>query len=259
MNFRDIKENIGYFIFSSVKNFKAFFGRVNWEGLLSNTSDLTGLLPIIGYGIVMMSFIDFIYVIVPPQLQNPEWELNAISLFTEHSWVFLIGLGFVFTRYFRENEYDIRFLEIVFLRFIRWVILLMGIAFFALIPLTLLNTQRVLKVVNDQITEQRNNRVEQITQIEKRLASGVSAEQIKLFAKNINMSPDDLKLPTPQLKNTIQKNLASAKKTISQEAALNQRGQWKNRWKSSLRTVIALLIIGVTFVIVWLQIGRACI
>ena len=135
----------------------------------------------------------------------------------------------------------------------------MGIAFFALIPLTLLDTQRVLKVDNDQITQQKNNRVEQITQIEKRLASGVSAEQIKLFAKNINMSPDDLKLPTPQLKNTIQKNLASAKKTVSQEAALNQRGQWKNRWKSSLRTVIALLIIGVTFVIVWLQIGRACI
>jgi len=259
MNFRAIKKNIGYFIFSTVKNFRAFFGRVNWEGLLSNTSDLTGLLPIIGYGIVMMSFIDFIYVIVPPQFQNPEWELNAISLFTEHSWIFLIGLGFIFTRYFRDNKGDIRFLEIVFLRFIRWVILLMGIAFFALIPLTLLNTQRVLKVVNDQITEQRNNRVEQITQIEKRLASGVSAEQIKLFAKNINMSPDDLKLPTPQLKNTIQKNLASAKKRIFQEAALNQREQWKNRWKSSLRTVIALLIIGFTFVIVWLQIGRACI
>jgi hypothetical protein len=135
----------------------------------------------------------------------------------------------------------------------------MGIAFFALIPLTLLNTQRVLKVANDQITEQRNNSVEQITQIEKRIASGVSAEQIKLFAKNINMSPDDLNLPTPQLKNTIQKNLASAKKRISQQAFINQRGQWKNRWKSSLRTVIALLIIGVTFVIVWFQIGRACI
>ena len=74
-----------------------------------------------------------------------------------------------------------------------------------------------------------------------------------------NMSPDDLNLPTPQLKNTIQKNLASAKKRVSQEAAKNQQEQWKNRWKSSLRTVIALLIIGVTFVIVWLQIGRACI
>jgi hypothetical protein len=135
----------------------------------------------------------------------------------------------------------------------------MGIAFFALIPLTLLDTQRVLKVVNDQITQQKNNSVEQITQIEKRLASGVSAEQIKLFAKSINMSPDDLNLPTPQLKNTIQKNLASAKKRISQEAAKTQREQWKNRWKSSLRTVIALLIIGVTFVIVWLLIGRACI
>jgi hypothetical protein len=171
----------------------------------------------------------------------------------------LIGLGFIFTLYFRDNQGDIRFLEIVFLRFIRWVILLMGIAFFALIPLTLLNTQRVLKVANDQITEQRNNSVEQITQIEKRIASGVSAEQIKLFAKNINMSPDDLNLPTPQLKNTIQKNLASAKKRISQQAFINQRGQWKNRWKSSLRTVIALLIIGVTFVIVWFQIGRACI
>ncbi len=259
MNSRDITKNINYFVLSSIKNFRDFFGRVNWRGLLSNTGDLTGLLPIIGYGIMIMSFIDFIYVVIPPQIQNPEWELNAISLLTEHSWVFLIGLGFIFTRYFGENEYDIRFLEIVFLRFIRWLLLLLGIAFFALIPLVLLDTQRVLKLVNNQITQQKGNSIEQITQIEKRLASGVSTEQIKLLAKNINMSPEDLTLPAPQLKTAIEKNLTLAKNRISQEADQNRRKQWNIRWKSSSRTVIALLIIGVTFVIVWLKIGQACI
>jgi hypothetical protein len=238
MNTRDIKENINYFVFSSVKNFRNFFSRVNWRGMLSDTSDLTGLLPIIGYGIVIMSFVDFIYVVFPPQLQNPEWELNTISRLTEHCWVFLIGLGLIFTRYFSENQYDIRFLEIVFLRFIRWVILLMGIAFFALIPLVFLDTQRVLKSVNEQISQQKNGSIEQITQIEKRLASGVSGEQLKLFARNINLSPEDLNLPTPELKNVIQKNLASTKNRISQQAIQTERSQWKTRWKSSSRTVI---------------------
>ncbi len=246
--------NIRYIIHS----INGFFNRIDLRDVLSNTSDLTGLLPIIGYALVTMSFIDFIYTVVPLQLQNPEWELNTISALTEHSWVFLIGLGFIFARYFSDNQYDVRFLEIVYLRFIRWVILIMGIVFFIIIPLVFVDTQRIIKSVNDQITQQKNSGIEQITQIEKRLAAGTNAEQLQLFAKNINLSPEELNLPVPQLKNAITKNLTIAKNRISEGATQNQQQQRKRRWKNSLRTVIALVIISFTCVVVWFKIGQAC-
>ncbi|WP_199924364.1 MULTISPECIES: HpsJ family protein [unclassified Anabaena] len=257
MNMKNIRKSINFFFFSLVRNFIKFFRRVKLIGISFKSSDLTGLLPIIGYALVIMSFIDFIYVLSEFQLQNFESELNSIRAFTEHSWIFLIGLGFIFTRYFSENQYDIRFPEIIFQKIIRWIILLMGVAFFLAIPLVFVNTGRLLKSVNNQIIEQQKSNIEQISQIEKSLNSGVSTKQLKLFGKNINLSPKELNLPDPQIKNAITQNLLIAKRRISEAAAQAKRQQYRNRWKNSYRTIIALFILGFTFVFVWFKIGQA--
>ncbi|MBD2138982.1 hypothetical protein H6F32_15705 [Anabaena sp. FACHB-1237] len=248
-------ENINLFFFVIVKNITSFFGRIQLTK--DSLSEITGLLPVIGYGMVIMSFIDFAYVIFPLQLQNPEWEINTITALTNNFWAFLIGLGFIFSRYFSDHEYDTRLLEVVFLRVMRWIILLMGIVILLFAPLVMLNTDRILKVVNNRIVEEQNNSLEQIAKVEQVLASNVSSEEIQLLARNINVSPEDLKLPTPQLKEKIQQNLMVAKQKIPQEAKQAQRQQKINRWKNSSRTVIGLMIIGLTCIIVWLKIGQA--
>jgi hypothetical protein len=234
-----------------------FFSRVDIRQVSINIISVTGLLPIIGYGIVLMSIIDFIYVIFPLRLQNPEWEINTITALTNHSWAFLMGLGFIFSRYFGENQYDIRFIEIVFLKIIRWVLLVMGIIFLLLIPLVMLDTQRILKSINDQITQQQNNGLEQINQVEKRLASGVDGNQLRILGRNINLSPEELNLPTPQLEERIKKSLGTAKHEIAKNSALTKRGEWVNRWKNGSKTIISLVIIGFTFMIIWFMIGQA--
>ncbi|MDB9521604.1 HpsJ family protein [Dolichospermum circinale CS-1225] len=252
----NIRESINFFFFSLVRNFIEFFSRVDFRGESSNSSDVTGLLPIIGYALVIMSFIDFISVASQFQLQNFESELNSISAFTEHSWIFLIGLGFIFTRYFSENQYDIRFPEIIFQRIIRWVILLMGVAFFLAIPLVFVNTGRLLKSVNNQILEQQKGNLEQIAQIEKGLNYGLTTAQIQLIGRNINLTPEELKLPEPQIKDSIKRNLLIAKTRITKAANQAKRQQLRSTWKNSSRTIIALFILAFTFVIVWFKIGQ---
>jgi hypothetical protein len=252
----NIRRNIKFFFFSLVRNFIKFFSRVKLSGKSLNSGDVTGLLPIIGYALVIMSFIDFISVASELQLQNFESELNSISAFTEHSWIFLIGLGFIFTRYFSENQYDIRYPEIIFQRIIRWVILLMGVAFFLAIPLVFVNTGRLLKSVNEQIIEQQKGNLEQIAQIEKGLNSGLTTAQIKLLGRNINLTPEELKLPEPQIKDSIKRNLLIGKTRITEAANEAKRQQFRSRWKNSARTIIALLILAFTFVIVWFKIGQ---
>ena len=252
----NIRESINFFFFSLVRNFIEFFSRVDFRGESSNSSDVTGLLPIIGYALVIMSFIDFISVASQFQLQNFESQLNSIRAFSEHSWVFLIGLGFIFTRYFSENQYDIRFPEIIFQKIIRWIILLMGVAFFLAIPLVFVNTGRLLKSVNDKIIEEKKSNIEQIAQIEKGLNSGVTTAQLKFIGKNINLTPKELNLPDSQIKDSIKQNLLIAKTRITEAADQAKKQQFRSTWKNSLRTIIALFILGFTFVIVWFKIGQ---
>ncbi|MEY2913582.1 MAG: hypothetical protein RLZZ184_2891 [Cyanobacteriota bacterium] len=251
-----IIRNIKFFFFSLVRNFIKFFRRVGFSGKSLNSGDVTGLLPIIGYALVIMSFIDFISVAFNLQVQNFESELNSISAFTEHSWIFLIGLGLIFTRYFSENQYDIRYPEIIFQRIIRWVILLMGVAFFLAIPLVFVNTGRLLRSVNNQIVEQQNGNLEQIAQIEKGLNSGLTTAQIQLIGRNINLTPEELKLPEPQIKDSIKRNLLIAKTRITEAANQANRQKFISTWKNSFRTIIALFILAFTFVIVWFKIGQ---
>jgi hypothetical protein len=123
---------------------------------------LIGILPIVGYAIVAMSFVDFVSVLFPLQLQNPDWELKTISTLVEQIWAFLIGLGFIFTRYFQENQGDIRSVELFFLKFIRWFILIMAIVLLLMIPLVLLDTHRLLSFFNGQISTQKNNALKQV-------------------------------------------------------------------------------------------------
>jgi hypothetical protein len=252
----NIGRNIKFFFFSLVRNFIRFFSRVDFRGKSSNSGDVTGLLPIIGHALVIMSFIDFISVASQFQLQNFESELNSISAFTEHSWIFLIGLGFIFIRYFSENQYDIRYPELIFQRIIRWVILLMGVAFFLAIPLVFVNTGRLLKSVNEQIVEQQKGNLEQIAQIEKGLNSGLTTAQLKLLGRNINLTPEELKLSDPQIKDSIKRNLLIAKTRINEAANQAKRQQFRSRWRNSARTIIALFILAFTFVIVWFKIGQ---
>jgi hypothetical protein len=169
----------------------------------------------------------------------------------------LIGLGFIFTRYFSENQYDIRFPEIIFQKIIRWIILLMGVAFFLAIPLVFVNTGRLLKSVNDKIIQQQNSNLEQIAQVERSLSSGLTTAQLKLIGKNINLSPKELNLPDPQIKDSIKRNLLIAKRRISEATDQAKQQQSKSIWKNSYRTIIALFILSFTFVFVWFKIGQA--
>jgi hypothetical protein len=46
-----------------------------------------------------MNLVDFIYAVIPPQLQNPVWELAAMNLMLAHVWFFFVAFGLVLTSY----------------------------------------------------------------------------------------------------------------------------------------------------------------
>jgi len=259
MDIEDIKQRISFFFSNLSANFSFFFDRVNVKLTFNNGQerDLIGILPVFGYVIVILSFRDFASTLFPLQLQNPEWELKTISALTEQVWPLLIGLGFIFTRYFYENQEDVRYLEIFFLKFIRWLLLIIGIISFLVIPLVFLDTNRLLTFFNAQINQQKDNALGEIIQAENRLAKVSSPDELRFFAKSLKLNPEVLSLPAPELQNILKTNLNSTKTKIIQQVAQKQQEQTTNLWIGSIRTIIGLIFNGVTFVFVWLRIGRA--
>ena len=259
MNMKKIKRKINLFFSSVSTNFSLFFGRVSLKMTIGSNKErhLIGILPIVGYAIVAMSFVDFASVLFPLQLQNPDWELKTIGTFVEQIWAFLIGLGFIFARYFKENQGDIRSVEIFFLKFIRWFMLIMAIVLFLMIPLVLLDTHRLLSFFNGQISTQKNNALKQVSQLETSLAKGDNPDQVRSFAKALNFPPEVLNLPAPELQNIIKTNIADAKTKITQGAAQTQKQQFISTWKSSARSIVGIIITSLTSIIIWLKIGQA--
>jgi len=256
---KKIKRKINLFFSSVSTNFSLFFGRVSLKMTIGSNKErhLIGILPIVGYAIVAMSFVDFASVLFPLQLQNPDWELKTIGTFVEQIWAFLIGLGFIFARYFKENQGDIRSVEIFFLKFIRWFMLIMAIALLLMIPLVLLDTHRLLVFFNGQISTQKNNALKQVSQLEISLTKGDNPDQVRSFAKALNLPPEVLNLPAPELQKIIKTNIADAKTKITQEAAQTQKQQSINTWKSSVKSIIGIIITSLTSIIIWLKIGKA--
>jgi hypothetical protein len=55
----------------------------------------------LGYVLLFASAVDYFLIIYPPQLTNPEWELQPISRMVDHAWVGLIAVILVFLSFFR--------------------------------------------------------------------------------------------------------------------------------------------------------------
>ena len=71
------------------------------------------------------------------------------------------------------------------------------------------------------------------------------------------MSPEELNLPYPQLKNAIEQKLITFKDSVRKETEKTKREKSLSTWKTSRRVIISLIILSFTFVIIWFKIGAA--
>lgn len=236
-----------------------YFRKIALTDVISFTGSqqLTGLLPLIGYALVIVSVGDFLYILYPPQFQNPTWELNAIGSLIENSWALLIGFGFIFSRYFTGNAEYIWFLEIFILRVIRWVILIMAIGFIFLIPLVVLNTNRLIDSSKEEITKQLATQLNQIKNVDSQLDQVSDINQIIALGKSLGLNTDDFPtIPKAQIKTQIRERLTTFKSNVEQQSVNIQKQQSRNILKNSAKILFSGIIMCSIFIIIWLVIGR---
>ena len=218
---------------------------------------ITGLLPIIGYLLLIVSLADFLHILFPLQLQNPDWELQTIGALVEQCWLFLIALALIFTRYFLDNQEPIREIDLIAIRWIRWIVLILAIFFLLSIPLVIVNTKRLSTFIQQQSDLAQSNQLAQIAQIETQLAQTSEPKTVMEFGKSIGMDVEKLgNASLEELKSAVQQKLTNVETNITKQIKTAQKEQRQKLFKKNFRTVYSIIIVSVGFIVIFVEIGN---
>lgn len=201
-----------------------------------------------GFALLLLCFIDLLYVLIPPELLNPVWEYQTIGDLVKLVPVPLLALMLIFygDTAFRSKP------ERLALKILSWITLVVGIVFLLLIPLTVTDAVRIHGFNNNQISNQVSQQRLQLEATRKQLEKASPGQLRNLVPtpdKNGNL-PDIPNSPE-QAKAQILNNLNRAKEQAEQQANQARTNLRQNLVKNTLKLVAESLIAGCFFIYIW--------
>jgi len=204
----------------------------------------------IGYGLLLLALFDVIEMFIPAGFMNPNWEFQTFGALVERVAVPLIGFAFVF--FAGLNERGNR--EGIILKLLSWLTLFLGIIYFIIIPLGVINTVRIYKQQQGQITVRLNQQKTVIEQVKKNLDGPINEAQMQQLLGRLSggrapeiKSPEELQQAKQQVSTLINKG-ESELETQVQAARSSQR---VNLLKKSVKWNLGALIAGALFITIW--------
>lgn len=211
----------------------------------SNTQDFLIILNWLGYLLFFISAIDYIMLLYPPQLTNPNWEFQTVRGMVSNAWFALLALILIYI----PNRTQIRRFELAFLKFFRWIIILGGILFLLLIPLTLNNAQRIHQNTIAQINQEQAARQEQLNNLEQAVKTqNIPPEERQRLgdALGIDVPPN-----SENIKKALIKEVQQRKQQLKQQVATQKNNRNRELLGQVTRTSIAIFLIGIFLIRFW--------
>jgi large-conductance mechanosensitive channel len=201
----------------------------------------------VGYALFVLSLLDSIAVLIPPNLMNPAWELQTIGALVERVPVPLLGLALIFMGEDEERGN----LEEILLKVLSWVCLLSAVIFLLMLPLGIFNTVKLNSQANTQIAAQSQQQLSQLQAVEDRLQKG-SAQDLKTLAEELKRMGLEVKTQNPEeLKNQILARITPAKEQLKQQANAVKQNQGIALIKTSVKWMIGAVISAILFFTMW--------
>jgi len=219
-----------------------------FKTIFIDSSDQQGLfilLSWLGYVVLIVSAIDYAVILYPLQLTNPSWEFQVVNRMINNAWFLLLALILIFV----PNRAQIRRLELVFLRFLRWIVLLGGIIFITLIPLTLQNATRLNQQATVQLGQQQAPQQKQLNNIEDALQNqSVSYFQMQRLKDQFNVDnvPESAKIEDILIEKVQQR-----KQALEQQITIQKRNRFRELFAQAGRNSTAGLLIGIFLIRLW--------
>lgn len=216
-----------------------------------------GVVRWVGYGLLVLAFFDVVEIFVPPVLMNPAWEFQTIGQLVERVPVPLLGLALVFLG---ERDQRTRW-EPLILNILSWLALLVGVLYFLLVPLGIVDTIRLNTQNQQRVERQLEQRQEQIQQVKEALGQATTVEQMQFLISQL-----DSQGRTPQIQGTEQ--LAEVKEQLStfleqgetriqEQAESQKKSQRLGLLENSVKWNLGALVSAALFISVWRLTGWA--
>ena len=211
-----------------------------------------GLVHIVGYGILLLSFVDVFTIVFPPRFMNPTWEFQAFGQCIERAPVLFLALVLIF---FGEDNPRGN-IERIFVRILSWFTLVLALACFILVPLGIFNTIRI-----DQTNEQRANfelsqQLSQLREVRGQIEEASSSEELRGLVSLLRSNSSSPLLDSEDLSQTQDRLFSVLKNREQLFIADNSRQiskQHRALVKQSFKWNFGAVITGTMLLLTWIN------
>lgn len=200
----------------------------------------TFVLRIAGYGLLLLTLVNTLALLIPPQLQDPAWELETIGSLVERSPVPLIGFALVASGGSRFRQSLDRFCFQV----IPALAIIIGLIYCLMIPLGISDSFRLGKQ-NQTTSAALVKQAADIKNLEQRLSDAPAAEVAEWaqkFQPQLTEGRDQETIKAGVL-GQLKSNLASLQGQINRAS-----GQPAQLRKQTIKWLVGALIAGLSFI-----------
>lgn len=209
----------------------------------------SGILRLVGYGLLVLASIDVLFLLIPPQLMNPVWEFNTIGAIVERIPVTLLGMVLV---YYGERS-DRAPIESFLLRWLSWASLIIAIFLVLSIPLSISGSFRIYYQqkagVNARVVEQ----IDSMQSFQEQLKTASSPEELgTILQTKANQKvtiPDSVDIQ--QLKSDILQSLQQNQEKLRNQAQSFRQEKRSALLKNCIKWNLGALIAATLFFLIW--------
>lgn len=202
----------------------------------------------VGYGLFILYWVDVAYILYPPEFTNIVWEYQTMGDMVRLVPTLLLSLVLIF---YGETA-DRRKIERRVLQVLSWFILMIAVIYFLMVPLTAVNTARISKQNNEQISTQVNQQKLQLEATQEQLEQSSSA-QLETLVPVPDEAGDLPDAPTTpeEAREQILKRLGDARRAADDQAAQARENLRDNLVKNTFKIIVEAAVGAFALVYIW--------
>ena len=202
----------------------------------------------VGYGLFLLYWVDVAYILYPPEFTNIIWEYQIMGDLVRLVPTLLLSLILIF---YGETA-DRRKIERRVLQLLSWFVLVIAVLYFFMVPLTAVNTARISKQNNEQISTQVNQQKLQLEATQEQLeqASAAQLESLVPVPDEAGDLPDAPTSPE-EAKEQILTRIGDARRAADSQAAQARENLKDNLIKNTFKIIAEAAIGSFALVYIW--------
>ena len=175
--------------------------------IMTNTSTLwtLALIRVIGYVFLAFFLFDFADTLIPLRLTNPTWEFQTFGALVEKVPVLFLAYAMIYL----GRNFGRKPLEQFLLSLITWLALILGLVYLLMIPISIINTNRLL-TLNHQQTLQLDIQIAQVKKAQTNLkTTNTQSELQQILSRDLGNNSAIPKLENPEQVKTLKNRLST--------------------------------------------------